>query len=514
MLSNYENWTGNEGWEQYTELLPENDSRKEPLESALTEGNVAALPTDINPSLVKISSCYFSVAASDAAKESVNDLLSLLDEHTEQVEDSSSHANEILYQDVMMHILSFLDLPDLAAFSETSKTSNYECFYYLQHQLQRASLKEVPSVHGLVIVARLASLDESRLEYILKDYLHSNMSLRHPPLSLTMLRQWIKNHVHHPPHRSALAARAALLVTLLGGAASWMTENSTVIDTADFSHIILRLGVVGSLMGAAMASEKEKRSMLEGMEALAHTMQGMSAAKVYEAYKASSGDKCAEDVSVVSQIPKQVPSGCVGAFRRAVASSRRAVAEIISARRAEKFSSYPEHVQNQLSTLLVDACASDDMLETVKFLVQQQCVPVVNFHVGSDGTQTCPLHASAFHGSLKILDFLCCGVGENTSGEEDGGMADVNKKDVNGWTALHFAAGANNVSTVQILLRHGAKDVEAVNGYTSLQWALRLQNAEVAAALQHTDHHPQWHMLSREPLTNLARQIFSLIPSH
>ena len=510
MFSNHENWTANEGWEQYTELLPENDSRDERAEFSLTEGNLAAA-NNISTSLVKISSCYFSVAASDAAKDSVNDLLSLLDEHTEHVEEVSCSANEILYNDVMMHVLSYLDLPDLAAFSETSKTSNYECFYYLQHQLQRASLKEVPSVHGLEIVARLASLDESRLEFLLNEYLHSNTSLRHPPLSLTMLRQWIKNHVHHPPHRSALAARAALLVTLLGGAASWMSENTVAVDAADFSHIILRLGVVGSLMGAAMASDNEKRSMLERMEAIAHSMQGMSAAKVYKAYKASS--EClpsAEDVSNVSQIPKQVPSGCVGAFRRAVASSRKAVAEVVSSRRSEKFSSYPEHVQNQLSTLLVDSCASDDMLETVKGLVQQQCVPVDNFHVGSDGTQTCPLHASAFHGSLKILDFLCSGVGDDTNG--DGGMADVNKRDVNGWTALHFSAASNNPSAVQILLRHGAKDVEAVNGYTSLQWALRLQNAEVAAALQLTDHHQQW--LSSEPLSNLARQIFSMIPTH
>ncbi|GAX18471.1 hypothetical protein FisN_2Lh125 [Fistulifera solaris] len=509
MSNNHDNWTANEGWEQYTELLPEIDSNESTSSSGefdVTEE--ATLPTSINASLVKISSCYFSVAASDAAKDSVSDLLSLLDEHTE--EEASSSANEILYNDVMMHVLSYLDLPDLAAFSETSKNSNFECFYFLQHQLQRASLKDVPSAHDLEIVARIASLDESRLECILQEYLCSNTSLRDPPLSLTMLRKWIKNHVHHPPHRSALAARAALLVTLLGGAASLMTEHSIPMDAADFSHIILRLGVVGSLMGAAMVSETEKRSMLERMEALAHSMQSMSAAKVYEAYKANTGFHGTEEASSVSQIPKQVPSGCVGAFRKALASSRRAVAETITVRRAEKFSLYPEHVQNQLSTRLIDACASDDMLETVKLLVQQQCVPVDRFHVGSDGTQTCPLHASAFHGSLQVLEFLCRGVGDTANG--DGGMADVNQRDVNGWSALHFAAGSNNPSTVQILLRHGAKDVEAVNGYTSLQWALRLQNAEVAAVLQQTEHHPQW--LSREPLTNLARQIFSLIPSH
>lgn len=509
MFSNHDNWTGNnEGWEQFAELLPECDTRDEPVAFRLTEENLAA--ANINPSLVKISSCYFSIVTSDAA--SVNDLLSLLDEHTEKAEESTS--NEILYQDVMMHVLSFLELDDLAAFSETSKTSNYECFYYLQHQLQRASLKEVPSVHGLDIVARLASLDSSKLETLLQEYLESNTSLRHPPLSLTMVRQWIKNHVHHPPHRSALAARAALLVTFLGGAASWMSEHYSAIDAADVSYIVLRLGVVGSLMGAAMVSENEKRSMIERMEALAHRMKGMSATTVYAAYKSTRENGRIDDISSMAHAPQQVPSGCVGAFRRALVGSRNAIADIVSARRSAAFSSFPKPIQDQLSTALIDACASDDTLETVKFLVQKQCVPVVSFHVGSDGTQTCPLHASAFYGSLQILDFLCCGVGDNINGEEDGGMADVNSKDMNGFTALHFAAGSNNPLTVQVLLRHGAKDVEAVNGYTSLQWALRLQNAEVAAELQLHDHHQQWNVLSRQPLSSLARQILSLVPSH
>lgn len=514
MLGSSEQLREVDGWEQFTELLPENDCAEETVLFALNDESTAGLPANLCSKMVKISSSYFSVAASDAAKDSVNDLLSLLNEHTDQVEDSSPSANQILYHDVMMHVLSFLDLPDLAAFSETSKTSNYECFYYLQHQLQRASLKEVRSVHNLDIVARLADLDESRLEILLQEYLQSNTSLRHPPLSLTMVRQWIKNHVHYPPHRSALATRAALLVTLLGGAASWMTDNSLTFDSSDFSHIMLRLGVVGSLMGAAMVSENEKGSMLARMEALAHSMQGMSAAKVYAAYKASLGSEQTDSIPTLAQQPKKVPSGCVGAFRRAIAGSRNAVAEIVLARRAEQFSTLPDHIQDQLSTALIDACASDDAFETVKLLVQKQCVPVGRFHVGSDGTQTCPLHASAFHGSIKILDFLCYGVGGNMNGEEDGGMADVNARDVNGWTALHFAAGSNNPLTVQVLLRHGAKDVEAANGYTSLQWALRLQNAEVAAELQLRDHHQHWNMLAREPLSSLARQIMSLIPTH
>lgn len=55
----------------------------------------------------------------------------------------------------------------------------------------------------------------------------------------------------------------------------------------------------------------------------------------------------------------------------------------------------------------------------------------------------------------------------------------------NGWTALHFAAGANSVSSVRILAEHGAKlTIEASNGYTPYHWAERLSNEEVAQELQ------------------------------
>ena len=64
-------------------------------------------------------------------------------------------------------------------------------------------------------------------------------------------------------------------------------------------------------------------------------------------------------------------------------------------------------------------------------------------------------------------------------------IAVMNLKDANGWTAMHFAAGANSVEAVRILVQHGAaQSVEAANGYTPLQWAVRLQNQEVAEELR------------------------------
>lgn len=93
----------------------------------------------------------------------------------------------------------------------------------------------------------------------------------------------------------------------------------------------------------------------------------------------------------------------------------------------------------------------------------------------------------------------------------------MDRKDDNGWTAMHFAAGANSVEAVRILAAHGAElSEEAVNGYTPLQWALRLQNNEVAEELRRRTSEREsqtggW--MSRKPLSMLANRFFALIPT-
>jgi len=134
----------------------------------------------------------------------------------------------------------------------------------------------------------------------------------------------------------------------------------------------------------------------------------------------------------------------------------------------------------EMGLRFIDACSSDDKLPIVKDILQKQCMDVDRFFVGPDDTETCALHAAAFNGGEKTLEFLSGGIDEYDK-NNDAGLCDVDIRDANGWTALHFAAGANSVSSVRILAQHGAKlTIEASNGYTPYHWAERLSNEEVA----------------------------------
>jgi hypothetical protein len=238
-----------------------------------------------------------------------------------------------------------------------------------------------------------------------------------------------------------------------------------------------------------------------------------------------------QPLSTTTLQSRKLPSGCVGAYTRAVRQASWRVTQLIKEQRKAQFAGLTEDEQRQTGAAWIDACSSDESLPLVRDMIRN--VDVDGFYVGSDGTETCALHAAAFSGAHGILEFLCQGIHERCPAA-DGGLALVNLPDANRWTALHFAAGANGVSAAQVLIRHGANlTVEAANGYTPLQWAQRLSNQEVAQELQRHHQHQHQELLlpfhqqygdgqgrwerrgpPLGPLTNIAHRFLAMIPTH
>ena len=214
-----------------------------------------------------------------------------------------------------------------------------------------------------------------------------------------------------------------------------------------------------------------------------------------------------------------MPSGCVGAYVKAIHAALRHVTNLVKESRKARFQNLSAENQRQLSLEFMTACTSNESLDLVKDLVHSLDVDGF-FSTNVDGSEiSCALHAAAFHGADQIVDFLCGGVDERGDCRRDGGLCDVNIRDSNGWTALHFAAGTNAVQVVRVLVKHGAMlDVEAHNGYSPLQWAVRLSQEEVASELtdllaaKATTDHGKW--IPGQPLSSIANRFLSLIPSH
>lgn len=577
-----------------------------------------SLPPQLHPAVSlgmrRASSAYWSIRSEEDttskarnANASFTDLLSLWDEHsrdedgssrihvngttyhlceqetrqeTEVPEGSSSAADGVLYHDILMNVFTFLDARDLAAFSETARRPNFECFYFLQLQLQRALLprkhvdaseNEYP-LAGLGCISRLAENDATTAEEIVQEFVESNATLRHLPLShsLVYLRAMLRSArfgiegsagegwPQTRRQQSQALASVALLVTFLGGAASMMSSGDIpqIEFPAELPNMLFKVGFFGSLMGAAQkrlnVSGTTMRERAENMATefrsqlqdgtflgqMAKTLETVSRANSREEVglkdpqtpnpyehlpptptttdqdtcKSTEGELNNDENS--NSPARRCPTGCVGAYSRAVHLASSSLVQRLLLDRREKFNGLVAPVREEISSTLIDVCSSDDNLEQVIDLVRNQgAVDVEGFYVGTDGTETCALHAAAFHGSAKIVDFLCRGIDENCP-EKDGGCCNINIQDAHGWTAAHFAAGANSCDVVRVLASHGAKlSVEATNGYTPLQWAVRLQNKEVAEELRKLAV-AETGWISRQPLTAIASRFFAMIPSH
>lgn len=130
----------------------------------------------------------------------------------------SAIPNVLYNHDVLMNIFTYLhDATTLAKVSIISKRLNFECFYFLELQLQRALLvhpssaqsngapnaatsisattntaaanakstnaEDLPSIPGTGVISRLAKLDSQKARDTVQTYLNSNGSIRGMPLS-------------------------------------------------------------------------------------------------------------------------------------------------------------------------------------------------------------------------------------------------------------------------------------------------------------------------------------------
>mmetsp|Transcript_18694 Transcript_18694/g.43388 ORF Transcript_18694/g.43388 Transcript_18694/m.43388 type:complete len:232 (-) Transcript_18694:1794-2489(-) len=208
---------------------------------------------------------------------------------------------------------------------------------------------------------------------------------------------------------------------------------------------------------------------------------------------------------------RHVPTGCVGAYLRAVRTARMKVAMKIKQERKARFEALSAEQQREISVSFLEACSSDDSLPLVREMIHiRDVVDVDGFLVGANGSLNCTLHTTAFHEACKVLEFLCRGVDEHDA-SNDGGLADVDVRDENGWTALHFCAGVNCVEAVSVLASHGAElTLEANNGYTPFHWAQRLSNHDVANELQRLGADKRFLWLRHQPFSVFTNRIFSI----
>jgi hypothetical protein len=243
---------------------------------------VDCLPPQLHPAVSlgihRVSSCaYFSLQGSC---DGGLDLYSL---SSEVVKGDGGAAADWLYHDILMVVMTFLDAKSLAAFSETARRSNFEVYYFLQLQLQRALLDDdlscscltedstsdadrLASIAGCWSISRLASLDAQEAHNVVQEYLDSNCTLRTMPLShsLAYIRQVLRRNGFPAGDNNSpmsqkqsnqtltTSAQAALLIGLVGAATVMSGNHAEVVESfgSELPNMLFKVGMVGTMMGA------------------------------------------------------------------------------------------------------------------------------------------------------------------------------------------------------------------------------------------------------------------------
>jgi hypothetical protein len=486
--------------------------------------------------------------------------------------------------DIIGKVVGYLDHDSLRAVSETDKRLNQECYHYLRTKLQLAISCDEGDDEELspdtAVLARLAHLDAVQAQDVVNAFVDERS--HSSELRAALVRPYyyaLPQHLHHyfqhvddgadgddstaQPSTRLTKAAAALLLTFLGGAAAayhhqqhhHAGEVDMPLDPQEMARVFFQLGCLGSLlktMSYQAATCGLPFSYAQELRRILHMEQGLylrfvQAAHDSAVYKYAMSGRLQEaeavgddhsmeqglqhlneqhDVIVTDAAVEGATAappcytGCVGAYARALQESKKLVQSIVRMQRQARFDALSPHQQKKLSRRFLDACSTDDTLAVVQDLVQ--FVDVDGFYVGSDGSETCALHAAAFSGATQVLDFLCRGICESLSPTEistdplqrDGGLCNVNRRDRNGWTALHFCAGSDSAPAVRVLARNGADlNVEARNGYTPLQWALRMQNQDAADELRRQNRKEASAWLPGQPFTALANRFMALMPT-
>jgi len=469
------------------------------------------MPPQLHPAcslgVWRVSSGYFSLASSNN-NDSMTDLLSQLGDNGHDVLGGESKTGgnnnesidcsvDVFYHDILMQVFTFLDPNSLLCFSETARRPNFEVFYYLQLQLQQALVLDQSDGHnkgdssndtssGIVgnqsvstiegsasTLSRVARLDMGKASELLEEYQASNSTLRTMPLSysLAYVRHYLLRNGFHNMFSNL---KRHMLEELMSKIATEKRQNRQPILFDPYDHL--------SSQQEGENDEAVDTEATETVNATAH---------------------------------RKMPSGCVGAYSRAINRAADYLTGQIREKRKSAFGTLsPEH-QRHRSLEFLSVCTSNDTLDRVKEMIS--VIDVNRFYVGNDGTETCALHTACFDGADKVVEFLCAGI-DHRDPRLDGGLCDVNAKDVNGWTALHFAAASNSFATVRVLAHRGAiLNVVAHNGYSPLTWAVRLSNENVARELRDhmnrvgTDQNGTWKYT--KPFASIANHFFSLIPS-